>query len=60
MPENITLEDLYTLVADTNRLAAENNEILKQVKALSEQLPELLDQVSSNPMFKPFAKMLGL
>lgn len=60
LDETITLEDLYTLLADTHRLVAENNEILKQVQALANQLPELMEQVSANPMFKPFAKMLGL
>jgi hypothetical protein len=58
--ETVTLEDLYTLLADTNRLAAENNAILKQVQELAAQVPELMEQVTSNPMFKPFAKMLGL
>lgn len=60
----ITAEDVYTLLIDVQKLVAENNEILKRfetkVADLEEKLPAITDGLASNPMLKPFMKMLGI
>jgi hypothetical protein len=60
--ENVPVdaEDVYTLLVDVHKLLLEQNETLNQLKDLLGKVPEAMEAMSSNPMFKPFAKMLGL
>lgn len=64
MSKNETLpvdaEDVYTLLVEVHKMLIEQKETLDQVKELLGKVPEAMDALSSNPMFKPFAKMLGL
>ena len=59
-----TVEDLYALLVDVHALVIQNNNILKtfetKVADLEEKLPALTDGLASNPMLKPFMKMLGI
>lgn len=53
-------EETRAFLTEIRDLVAENNQILKEVQALAASLPQVMEQVTENPMFKPFAKMLGL
>lgn len=56
----ITVEDVYTLLVDVHKEVLEQKETIEQLKALLQQVPAAMDALGSNPMFKPFAKMLGI
>jgi hypothetical protein len=56
----VDAEDVYSLLVDVHKLLLEQNETLNQLKELLGKVPEAMEAMSSNPMFKPFAKMLGL
>ena len=59
-----TVEDLYALLVDTHALVVQNNNILKdfqtKLQDLEQKLPGITDGLASNPMLKPFMKMLGI
>ena len=58
----ITLEDVYTLLADVQALAVSNAKSLtmfeNKLTELEDKLPGALDQVMGNPLLKPFLKMV--
>jgi hypothetical protein len=56
----VDAEDVYTLLVDVHKLLIEQKETLDQLRELLSKVPEAMDALGSNPMFKPFAKMLGL
>jgi hypothetical protein len=56
----VDAEDVYNLLVDVHKLLVEQKETLDQLKELLGKVPEAMDALGSNPMFKPFAKMLGL
>jgi hypothetical protein len=56
----VDAEDVYTLLVDVHKLLVEQKETLDQVRELLGKVPEAMDALGSNPMFKPFAKMLGI
>jgi pyruvate/oxaloacetate carboxyltransferase len=58
--ENVNVEDVYTLLVEVHRLLLEQKETLDQVKDVLGKVPEAVEALGSNPMFKPFAKMLGI
>jgi hypothetical protein len=53
-------EDIYSLLVDIQKQLADQKVVLDQVSQLLAQVPQAMEQLNSNPMFKPFAKMLGL
>ena len=52
----VNVEDVYALLSDVHAIAVKNNEILTEVKDLLDKVPQAMEQISKNPMFK----MLGL
>lgn len=56
----ITLEAVYFLLKENNALLLEQKQTIDELKVLLSKVPEAMESLSSNPMFKPFAKMLGL
>lgn len=53
-------EDIYSLLVDIQKQLAEQKQVIDQLSGLLAQVPAAMEQLNSNPMFKPFAKMLGL
>jgi signal recognition particle GTPase len=53
-------EDIYSLLVDIQKQLLDQKVVLDQVSSLLAQIPQAMEQLNSNPMFKPFAKMLGL
>jgi hypothetical protein len=56
----VDAEDVYNLLVDVHKLLLEQKETLDQLRELLGKVPEAMDALGSNPMFKPFAKMLGI
>lgn len=56
----ITLEAVYFLLKENNDLLLQQKETIDELRELLSKIPEAMSALSSNPMFKPFAKMLGL
>ena len=56
----VDAEDVYTLLVDVHKLLLEQKQTIDELKELLGKVPEAMDALGSNPMFKPFAKMLGL
>ena len=56
----VDAEDVYTLLLEVKELLVDQKQTLDQLKELLGKVPEAMDALGSNPMFKPFAKMLGL
>lgn len=56
----VTLEAIYFLLKENNALLMEQKQTIDELRELLAKVPEAMSALSSNPMFKPFAKMLGL
>lgn len=56
----VTLEAVYFLLKENNALLMEQKETIDELKLLLSKVPEAMESLSSNPLFKPFSKMLGL
>lgn len=56
----ITLEAIYFLLKENNDLLLEQKETIDELRELLGKIPEAMSALNSSPMFKPFAKMLGL
>ena len=56
----VDAEDIYALLLEVKQIQLEQKETLDQVRELISKVPEAMEALSSNPMFKPFAKMLGI
>ena len=56
----VDAEDVYTLLLEVKELLIEQKETLDQLREVLGKVPEAMEALSGNPMFKPFAKMLGL
>jgi hypothetical protein len=59
----MTTEDVYTLLVEVHKLAADNAAKLamfeNKLKDLEEKLPVALDSVMGNPLLKPFLKLVA-
>ena len=58
--ETVNVEDVYTLLVEVHKELLEQKETIQQLQTLLQQVPAAMEALGSNPMFKPFAKMLGL
>lgn len=56
----VDAEDIYALLVEVKDLLVEQKQTLDQLRELLGKVPEAMDALGSNPMFKPFAKMLGI
>lgn len=56
----VDAEDLYALLIEVHKLMLEQKQTIDELKDLLAKVPEAMNALGSNPMFKPFAKMLGL
>lgn len=56
----VDAEDVYALLLEVKELLVEQKETLDQLREVLGKVPEAMEALGSNPMFKPFAKMLGL
>lgn len=56
----VDAEDVYALVVEVKALLVEQKQTIDELKELLAKVPEAMNALGSNPMFKPFAKMLGL
>jgi hypothetical protein len=59
----ITLEDVYALLVDVQKIAQSNANSLAifedKLAELETKLPAALDSVMGNPLLKPFLKMVA-
>jgi hypothetical protein len=58
--KEITLEAVYFLLKENNALLLEQKQTIDELRELLSKVPEAMSALNSSPMFKPFAKMLGL
>ena len=56
----VDAEDVYTLLLEVKELLVEQKQTLDQLREVLSKVPDAMEALGSNPMFKPFAKMLGL
>jgi hypothetical protein len=56
----ITAEDIYTLLVDVHKKVDDLDKRFSAVEELIAKVPEAMAAIETNPIFKPFAKMLGL
>lgn len=57
---NEQLDRIETELAEVKALVNEQAKTIGELAELLKKVPEAMEALGSNPMFKPFAKMLGL
>jgi uncharacterized protein YpiB (UPF0302 family) len=54
------LDKVQAELAEIKELLIEQHKVINELSELLKKIPEAMEALGSNPMFKPFAKMLGL
>jgi hypothetical protein len=57
---NEQLDRIEAELAEVKALVNEQAKTISELSELLKKVPEAMEALGSNPMFKPFAKMLGL